>query len=104
MNAGGPAAVADAPGRRDNQPDRPRAAPDNPHPGQLSGELLRPGIEGAQANGEHIRIPAPVRMMRSDEITAAAPDFASLGFIHRQSGGYLRSSAGSRAVPAARSG
>jgi hypothetical protein len=44
-------------------------------------------------------------MMRSDEIPAAAPDFASLSFVHAslsfvhlQNGGHLRPSAGSRTV------
>src|SRR5689334_3281382 len=84
-----PGAVTDAPVCRDNQPDRPRAVLDDDHLGQLSGVLLRSGIEGAQARGEEVRIPAPVWMMRSDEITAAPPEFASLGFIHLRNGDHL---------------
>jgi hypothetical protein len=44
--------------------------------------VLPSGVEGAQARGEEIRIPAPVWMMCSNEIPATAADFASLGFVH----------------------
>ena len=37
--------------------------------------------EGAQPR-KKARIPAPVRVVRPDEIPAAAPDFAGLGFVH----------------------
>jgi hypothetical protein len=66
---------------------------DDDYPGRLSGVMLRSGIEGAKASGEEVGISAPVWMMRADEIPAAAPDFASVGFVHRQSRGHLRSSA-----------
>jgi hypothetical protein len=66
---------------------------DDDHPGRLSRVKLRSGIEAAQASGEEIGISAPAWMMRTDEIPAAAPDFASVGFVHRQSRGHLRSSA-----------
>src|SRR4051794_25380296 len=84
-----PGAVTDAPGRRDNRPDQPRVPLDDDRVGQLSGVLLPSGIESAQARSEEVRIPAPVWMMRSDEIPASAPDFASLGFAHMQNGGHL---------------
>lgn len=87
--AGRPRAVADALGCRDNQPTEPRAELDDDHLGRLSGDLLPSGIKGAQACGEDVRIPAPVWMMRSDEIPAPAPDFACLSFVHLRNGGPL---------------
>ena len=41
-----------------------------------------PGTERAKARGENLRIPAPVRMMRPDELPAAAPELVSLDVSH----------------------
>jgi hypothetical protein len=69
-------AMAKPPGRCDYHPGQPRPAPHDHHPGPwLSAFMLR--AEGAQARHETVRITAPVRMMRPDEIPAAAP-----GLIH----------------------
>ena len=78
MDAGRPRTVAEPPRCRARQLDQPRAPLDDDDLGQWSGVLLSSDIEGAQARNEEIRIPSPVWMMRSDEIPAAAPDFASL--------------------------
>jgi hypothetical protein len=85
--------MAHAPGGHRDQPDEPRPPRDDDHPGQLSGIGLPSGIEGAQTCGEGVRIPSPVRVMRLDELPAAAPDFAGLGFVHLQAGGRLCPSA-----------
>ena len=74
--------MANPPVCHDNQPDQPRAALNNHHLGQLPGARLPSGIEGPQTRGKEVRIPAPVRMIRPDESPAAAPEFASLGFVH----------------------
>jgi hypothetical protein len=81
--------MAYAPGGHGDQPDQPGAALDDDHLRQLSGIGLPSGIEGAQTCGEEVRIPSPVRVMRPDELPAAAPDFAGLGFVHPQAGGRL---------------
>ncbi len=68
--------MAKTPGRRDHQPGRPARAPDNHHAGRRSpGRLL--SVEGAHARNERTCIPAPVRMVRPDELPAA-----TLGFLH----------------------
>lgn len=85
--------MAYAPGGHGDQPDQPGAALDDDHLRQLSGIGLPSGIEGAQTCGEEVRIPSPVRVMRPDELPAAAPDFAGLGFVHPQAGGRLCPSA-----------
>lgn len=85
--------MAYAPGGHGDQPDQPGAALDDDHLRQLSGIGLRSGIEGAQTCGEEVRFPSPVRVMRPDELPAAAPDFAGLGFVHPQAGGRLCPSA-----------
>lgn len=81
--------MAYAPGGHGDQPDQPGAALDDDHLRQPSGVGLRSGIEGAQTCGEGVRIPSPVGVMRPDELPAAAPDFAGLGFVHLQAGGLL---------------
>lgn len=82
--------MANPPTCHDNQPDPPRTTLDNHHFGQLPGLRLPSGTEGPQTRGKEIRIPAPVRMIRPDESPAAAPEFASLGFVHLQNGAHLR--------------
>ena len=68
--------MAKTPGRREHQPDRPARAPDNHHAGRRPhGRLL--SVEGAHTRNERTRIPAPVRMMRPDELPAA-----TLSFLH----------------------
>lgn len=78
--------MTDPPRHFERQPDRPRAALDDDHSGQLSRARLPSGTESTQTRGEKVRITAPVWMMSSDEVPAAAPVFASLGFIHLQNG------------------
>jgi hypothetical protein len=69
-------AIAKTPGRRDHQLGRPGRAPDNHHAGRrFPGCLL--SVEGAHSGNEHSYIPAPVRMVRPDELLAA-----TLGFVH----------------------
>jgi hypothetical protein len=85
--------MAYAPGGHGDQPDQPGAALNDDDLRQLSGIGLPSGIEGAQTCGEEVRIPSPVRVMRPDELPAAAPDFAGLGFVHPQAGGRLCPSA-----------
>jgi hypothetical protein len=64
------------PGRRDNHPGRPVRAPDNHHAGRRPRERLL-SVEDAHARNERTCIPAPVRMVRPDELPAA-----TLGFLH----------------------
>ena len=85
--------MAYAPGGHGDQPDQPGAALNDDDLRQLSGIGLPSGIEGAQTCGEEVRIPSPVRVMSPDELPAAAPDFAGLGFVHPQAGGRLCPSA-----------
>jgi hypothetical protein len=93
MDAGRPGTVAEPPRCRDRHPDQPRVPPNDDHPGQRPGVLALPGIEGAQARDEEIRIPAQVRVMHPDEFPAAAPDFASLAFVYLWDDGHLCASA-----------
>lgn len=85
--------MAYAPGGHGDQPDQPETPLDDDHLRQLSGIGLPSGIEGAQTRGEEVRVPSPVRVVRPDELPAAAPDFAGLGFVHLQAGGRLCPSA-----------
>ena len=68
--------MAKTPDCRDNQPGRPVRAPDHHDAGRrLRERLLR--VEDAHARNERTQIPAPVRMVRPDELPAA-----TLGFLH----------------------
>lgn len=88
--------VTDPPGCRDNLADQPRTALNHDYLGQRLWTLRACGVEGAQTRGEEIRVPTPVRVMRSDEVPAAAPEIAGLGISHRQNSGHMRPSAASR--------
>ena len=70
--------MAKPPGRRDHHPGHPHPVLHDHHPGPRLPAALMLGAEGAQALGEHVRITAPVRMMRPDEIPAAAPSLIHL--------------------------
>jgi len=70
--------MAKPPGRCDHHPGQPRPAPHDHHPGPWLPAALMLGAEGAQARDETVRITAPVRMMRPDEIPAAAPSLIHL--------------------------
>ena len=70
--------MAKPPGRCDHHPDQPRPAPHDHHPGPWLPAALMLRAEEAQARGETVRITAPVRMMRPDEIPAAAPSLIHL--------------------------
>ena len=89
MHARGPRAVAEPPRHGDCLPDRPPSAPDDDHLGQRPGILLMFGAEGAQTRDESIRVAAPVRMVRPDEVPAAAPALSSLSFVHQRNRGHL---------------
>jgi hypothetical protein len=68
--------MAKTPDRRDNQPGRPVRAPHHHDAGRrLRERLLR--VEDAHARNERTQIPAPVRMVRPDELPAA-----TLAFLH----------------------
>jgi hypothetical protein len=89
MHARGPRAVAEPPRRGDRLPDRPPSAPDDNDLRQRPGVLLRFGVEGAQSGDESIQVAAPVRMVRPDEVPAAAPALSSLSFVHQRNRGHL---------------
>jgi hypothetical protein len=64
------------PDRRDNHPGWPVRAPHHHDAGRrLRERPLR--LEDAHARNERTQIPAPVRMIRPDELPAA-----TLGFLH----------------------
>ena len=89
MHPRGRRAFAKPPRHRDRLPDRPPSAPDDDHLGQRPGILLMFGAEGAQTRDESIRVAAPVRMMRPDEVPAAVPPFSSLSIVHQRNRGHL---------------
>ena len=64
--------MAKPPGYRDHHPGWPRPAPHNHHPGLRLRAALLIHAKGTQARDENVRITAAVRMMRPDEIPAAA--------------------------------
>jgi hypothetical protein len=68
--------MAKTPGRRRHQPGRPVRAPDYHDAGRRLRERL-PRVEDTHARNERTHIPAPVRMVRSDELPAE-----TLGFLH----------------------
>jgi hypothetical protein len=70
--------MAKPPGRCDHHPGQPRPAPHDNHPGPWLPAALMLRAEEAQARDETVRITAPVRMMRPDEIPAAAPSLIHL--------------------------
>ena len=68
--------MAKTPDCRDNHPGRPVRAPHHHDAGRrLRQRLLR--VEDAHARNERTCIPAPVRMVRPDELPAE-----TLGFLH----------------------
>ena len=73
--------------RRDRLPRQPRPALDDDHPGRRFSVLPQFPVERAQASDEHVRIPAPVRMVHPDKAGATAPDLVNLSLIHRQNSG-----------------
>ena len=64
--------MAKPPGHRDHHPGWPRPAPHNHHPGPRLRAAVLIHAKGTQARDENVRITAAVRMMRPDEIPAAA--------------------------------
>jgi hypothetical protein len=87
MHAGRPGTVTQPPRHPSCLPDQPRPPPDYDHSRQGPGVRLVPGIERAQAGNEDLGIAAPVRMIRPDELPAAAPDLVSVNVSHLLDGG-----------------